>query len=953
MKKLFTLLLSVFAIGGVSAQSTDTGYRAVPVAEKAWPQTATVATTDNSKDVVFRSNNHPDYFVSSTDTELKVMNDGTRDVFRIFSTATANQYKIYNVTKSKFVKWKQNANVRSVTELVLNADDANNTWLIVNNNNGNNAKIVDIIAGGRTAYENRAPCWNPHGGFGHNKVIGTWDANDANSSWQICEAMALTAPEFVTNYNATEKWYSVTLRGKKVAYDREANKMNFSDLPGAPSLFQFVGTRDGFKIYNRAAGNTKALGSANVATNEDVLPVEAAMAKTFRLEMGYDRGRCQDAWVIRSTTTNNGYLHDYREKVSYWVNGNAKTDYGSVFVFTPEIFNPLAEFNYEKSTALALLNEWKGNASIKAIYGEDNISSAISTINGLNPAENETEGNRAVQTIVAEMERLYANANGKKIVLTCPLYPTRRMAVDLYGKLMGVETTETTASHVFVLKANKASLQLTHAASGRKVQTQTEFNKAILADNTAANYALKTVAGNNEQVAFECQDVSGKETACLHMASSIGYAIVRWNAQSIGASTWKVEVVNSTETDIKNAAKARLSEAEALYASSVGSSLQQFSQISNQAYDNAKSPNADVAMIETGVKAILNGEVYKLNLPRQGQFLRIKSKGGVKYVSMNPVTAEGVNKDRLSTVTSADASTLFYYNGTTLTGVQSGKGIGVIAKPGNDGYKAYVLPHGQEPKNVHFRVAPANKKYYNILVGEAETYDSQGLWIRDNSAFVDGSTNWRDGDDANRLQLEEVTEIQVPLGSAGVASFVIPATVKMTVSSGTKAYKVTQTGSGTATLTSLDGVIGNENSEVAIVLKGTPDTNATLTVSATNVQGAADISGNMLIGSVAASATTNKTAEGDYGLKVSGSEAYFAKTNADIPFRPFRAVLRTTTAQGVSAFSLNFGEDNVTAIETVDTTTQDAPIFDLSGRRVTKTVKGGVYIKNGQKIVQQ
>lgn len=951
MKKLFTLLLSVFAIGGVSAQSTDTGYRAVPVAEKAWPQTATVATTDNSKDVVFRSNNHPDYFVSSTDTELKVMNDGTRDKFRIFSTATANQYKIYNVTKSKFVKWTVTTNQSSATRLV--DENEANTWLIVNDNNGNEAKVVDIIAGGRTAYAKRAPCWNPHGGFGHNKVIGTWNANDPNSSWQICEAMVLTAPEFVTNYNAAEKWYSVTLRGKKVAYDRETNKMNFSDLPGAPSLFQFVGTRDGFKIYNRAAGNTKALGSANVATNEEVLPVEAAMAKTFRLEMGYDRGRCQDAWVIRSTTTNNGYLHDYREKVSYWVNGNAKTDYGSVFVFTPEIFNPLAEFNYEKATALELLNKWNENATIKKIYGADNISEALRGINELTPAEDEAQGTQAVQTIKRTMEQLYTRADGKKIVLTCPTYPTRRMTVDVFGRLMGVEATTNNASNVFTLKSNKAALQLTHAASERKVQAPSAYNTAIIADNNAANFDLKTVAGNNEQVAFQSKEYSSKishNNACLHMANTVGYAIVPWEAVEIGGSTWTVEVVNMSDADIKVAAKARLLAAEELFTSTLGNGLHQYVKIPNDAYRTAQSSDANVAQIEAGVKSIVNRDIYTLNLPRQGQFLRIKSKGGTKYVSMNPITTEDVNKDRLSTVTSADASTLLYYNGTTLTGVQSGKGIGVMAKPGNDGYKAYVLAHGEAPKQVSFRASPSDKSFYNILVG-SDT-ETQGLWLAENGAYVDGSTNWRDMADANRLQLEEVTEIQVPLGSAGVASFVIPATVKMTVSGATP-YKVTQTGSGTATLTSLEGAIGSESSEVAIVLKGTPNANATLTVSATNVQGAADISGNMLIGSVAASATTNKTAEGDYGLKVSGSEAYFAKTNADIPFRPFRAVLRTTTAQGVSAFSLNFGEDNVTAIETVDTTTQDAPVFDLSGRRVTKTVKGGVYIKNGQKIVQQ
>ena len=31
---------------------------------------------------------------------------------------------------------------------------------------------------------------------------------------------------------------------------------------------------------------------------------------------------------------------------------------------------------------------------------------------------------------------------------------------------------------------------------------------------------------------------------------------------------------------------------------------------------------------------------------------------------------------------------------------------------------------------------------------------------------------------------------------------------------------------------------------------------------------------------------------------------------------------------------------------------ENAPIYDLSGRRVAKTVKGGVYIQNGKKFVK-
>lgn len=52
-----------------------------------------------------------------------------------------------------------------------------------------------------------------------------------------------------------------------------------------------------------------------------------------------------------------------------------------------------------------------------------------------------------------------------------------------------------------------------------------------------------------------------------------------------------------------------------------------------------------------------------------------------------------------------------------------------------------------------------------------------------------------------------------------------------------------------------------------------------------------------------------------------------------------------------SAIALNFG--NVTAVNNVvaDNANANAPIFDLSGRRVVKAAKGGLYIQNGKKYI--
>lgn len=63
-----------------------------------------------------------------------------------------------------------------------------------------------------------------------------------------------------------------------------------------------------------------------------------------------------------------------------------------------------------------------------------------------------------------------------------------------------------------------------------------------------------------------------------------------------------------------------------------------------------------------------------------------------------------------------------------------------------------------------------------------------------------------------------------------------------------------------------------------------------------------------------------------------------------------KAFLRLGNTSNVSAFRLVFGE-TTDLNSSVTIVNPDAPIYDLSGRRVMQTVKGGVYIQNGKKFI--
>ena len=82
------------------------------------------------------------------------------------------------------------------------------------------------------------------------------------------------------------------------------------------------------------------------------------------------------------------------------------------------------------------------------------------------------------------------------------------------------------------------------------------------------------------------------------------------------------------------------------------------------------------------------------------------------------------------------------------------------------------------------------------------------------------------------------------------------------------------------------------------------------------------------------------------GVKVGKETGTHFLNNAGKAYLPASAIAST---QGVLRF--NFG--GTTAIESVlnNSTDANAPIYDLTGRRVMNTVKGGIYIQNGKKFI--
>lgn len=96
------------------------------------------------------------------------------------------------------------------------------------------------------------------------------------------------------------------------------------------------------------------------------------------------------------------------------------------------------------------------------------------------------------------------------------------------------------------------------------------------------------------------------------------------------------------------------------------------------------------------------------------------------------------------------------------------------------------------------------------------------------------------------------------------------------------------------------------------------------------------------------------TATNTYILSKNGGETvkFFALDETNNTINANKAYLVVSAAAGAQALNFNFG--NITGIQNaaVEGVNTNAPLFDLSGRRVVKAVKGGIYIQNGKKFVK-
>jgi hypothetical protein len=340
-------------------------------------------------------------------------------------------------------------------------------------------------------------------------------------------------------------------------------------------------------------------------------------------------------------------------------------------------------------------------------------------------------------------------------------------------------------------------------------------------------------------------------------------------------------------------------------------------------------------------------------VPQSGKFYTFKCVTGDRYILS---TMSTTNTKRLAVANesnSKEADRIFYFDNTSLVGYNNGYYLAMNDETG--GFLTQAAASSTSGTKFSFSSASVDEGSLCVNFND----NGRGLYGNTEGCVNAGPANCKDN--GYRFYVAEVTELPLTIGTNGWSSFSAP--VAVSVPNEVKAYYAPNDPAENKLVLEeiTNGIIP---ANTGVVIKGTEG--ATVNFS-TNITGTAtDLSNNKLVcnwcaNKIGTGESTNTT-DGLYAFatKTSGATKTtgFMKLLTEITLLGHKCYLNTATAASGSTGSAQFIPisltDDPTGIESAEATTvsdSNAPIYDLQGRKVNSTTKGGMYIQNGKVFI--
>lgn len=369
-------------------------------------------------------------------------------------------------------------------------------------------------------------------------------------------------------------------------------------------------------------------------------------------------------------------------------------------------------------------------------------------------------------------------------------------------------------------------------------------------------------------------------------------------------------------------------------------------------YDQIASAASAAASAITGVNMPADGKVYVFtNVQQDGTCYYLSySNDDLKITARETAAAESLDDAAKFVCRVVDGKYVF-------VNVKDGKflvwkGSGSGSSNGTNGAKGYIANYEADYANL---TVSKNDIYPCLNIGgkRSDTENANFIINKNGTYNAISMQQWNTANNTTAFKFEEVSypntvtfnAVSDVEGVSNLATFSAPfATV---VPEGVTAYYVSTADNTKATMKAIEAGKAIP-AKAGVILTSTTGTEATMIPATTET--AADLTGNRL-GNSAGAAKTITADDHAYILSAVDGQTAFYKGKANTTLGMNKAYLTLNEAGAPEAISMNFG-GNVTGInQIVNAEQNNAPVYDLTGRCVVRTVKGGLYIKGGNKFI--
>lgn len=772
-----------------------------------------------------------------------------------------------------------------------------------------------------------------------------------------------------TGWGAKTYWYYITLKDKVISSsvgDSNGFKMESTTKSGDEAMWCVVGdATNGYRFYNKKAGFDKVLGLSNVEGTGAEDNYGASRAKMYDAttphstastgtgtNFGFELQNGTE-YYVKLKGTDRRYLND-RTYLAYWNNSAALGNDGSRMKFYA------VDYNSEYGSALAAAENLISNKNgLEATYtatdkdfllGQQAFSTLSKALEAIENPKTEAEAETAIASINQAKSTFLNSENlpkvGSKVIFKnnynnfylsgSGVDMLAQTAYDKRGYLYGLPSKSLNSVWILEKGSAERTFKLKNYVTGLYACGYPKdgvygYTQDV---NSGSDYLISSAG----RVDGSCSIGGSLETNNWMQCNYGNVATVKapsfkqlYGGGALwGAGRWTMTY--ATDEDLK--LSMNLDDINA-------SGFNAFPFItSDDAYVEAKAVFAQTPTAENNA-ALLKVAKDKLC----NTYLRFKASNDNSEAKMFNMSISGnaAKGSKTTTTEKNDISNIWQIKisdtGFKLYNVNHKKWLSVLneAKPGGS-----VDPEMKDNEN------EGAKYTINYSGGVNFSFiDSNGKWMQIEN---DGRINWWSGSqnltNSTTWKFSEAEDITIALHTAAdtksYASVYLPFSISGVT--GAKAYvaKKPETNTVTFSLTA-EGVKAQNG---FLLISETGGATATLNIGESNITSA--------MGGTLLDLTLNEADKAKYrvfGQKTGETVIGFFKPSAKLnTISANRAFF--TNASG-EALRLNF-DGMVSGIETTELNNalnNNAPIYDLSGRRVMNAVKGGLYIQNGRKFI--